>query len=333
LPGTRPRFAYLGVGALAVALLAAPLAAEAQAAGKVHKIGILCGMDCSGPLIDAFRQELRAFGWAESHSVMIEYRWTDGQLDRLLDLAAELVRLKVDLLVGAGTPAIMAASHATAGTPIPIVMAFSGDPVQAGLVASLARPGGNITGLSSLATELTGKRLELLKEVVPKLSRVAVLFNPNDVDMRIRSQEVYLPARKLGVLIQNYGVRESKDFENAFSVMTQVPPDALLMIADSFTFLHRRRVLDFTAKNRLPAIYELREVVDDGGLMAYGPSLAGLFRRAAYYADRILKGANPADLPIEQPTKFELVINLKTAKTLGLTIPPAVLARADEVIQ
>src|SRR5262249_48005707 len=199
---------------------------------------------------------------------------------------------------------------------IGIVMAFSGDPVQAGLVASLARPGGNITGLSSLATELTGKRLEVLKEVVPKLSRVAVLFNPNDVDMRIRSQEVYLPARKLGVLIQNYGVRESKDFENAFSVMTQVAPDALLMIADSFTFLHRRGCLDYRAKNRLPAIYELREVVDDGGLMAYGPSLASLFRRAAYYADRILKGANPADLPIEQPTKFELVINLRTAKTL-----------------
>jgi putative ABC transport system substrate-binding protein len=187
--------------------------------------------------------------------------------------------------------------------------------------------------LSSLATELTGKRLELLKEVVPRLSRVAVLFNPNDVDMRIRSQEVYLPARKLGVLVHNYGVREPKDFENAFSVMTQVPPDALLMIADSVTFLHRRLVLDFTAKNRLPAMYELREVVDDGGLMAYGPSLAGLFRRAVYYADRILKGAKPADLPIEQPTKFELIINMKTAKALGLTIPQSVLMRADEVIQ
>jgi putative ABC transport system substrate-binding protein len=324
---------WLTVIVLSLALLAAPLAAGAQAAGKVHKIGILCGMDCSGPLVDAFRQELREFGWAENQNVMIEYRWAEGRLDRLLDLAAELVRLKVDLIVGAGTPAIMAANHATARTPIPIVMAFSGDPVQAGLVASLARPGGNITGLSSLATELTGKRLELLKEVLPKLSRVVVLFNPNDVDMRIRSREVDVPARKLGVLVHNLYVREPSDFENAFSVMTQSPPDALLMIADSFTFLHRRLVLDFTAKNRLPAMYELREFVDDGGLMAYGPSLAGLFRRAAYYADRILRGAKPADLPIEQPTKFELVVNLKTARALGLTIPQSVLLRADEVIQ
>jgi putative ABC transport system substrate-binding protein len=322
----------MAVAVLALTLLAAPLAVGAQSVGKVYKIGILCGMDCSGPLIDAFRQELREFGWAEGQNVMIEYRWA-ARLDRLLDLAAELVRLKVDLIVGASTPAIMAASHATARTPIPIVMAFSGDPVQAGLVVNLARPGGNITGLSSLATELTGKRLELLKEVVPRLSRVAVLFNPNDVDMRIRSQEVYLPARKLGVLVHNYGVREPKDFENAFSVMTQVPPDALLMIADSVTFLHRRLVLDFTAKNRLPAMYELREVVDDGGLMAYGPSLAGLFRRAVYYADRILKGAKPADLPIEQPTKFELIINMKTAKALGLTIPQSVLMRADQVME
>jgi len=310
---------------------------EAQQPLKVPRIGWLApafppsSSGLSNPNIEGFLQGLKELGYVEGKNIVIEYRWADGKRERLSDLAAELVTLKVDVIVARNTPATLAAQRAT--TTIPIVMVGPGDPVRLGLVASLARPGGNITGLSLLATELTGKRLELLKEAFPKIARVAVLWNSGDSAMTLRVKEAETSAQALGVTLQRVGVQDPNDFERAFSTMSSQAADALLVTLDTFTALHQKRILEFAAKYRLPAMYERIDFVEAGGLMTYGPSLSEIFRRAAVFVDKILKGAKPADLPVEQPTKFEFVINLKTAKQIGLTIPPNVLVRADRVIR
>ena len=312
-----------------------PVAASAQQAAKIARIGYLATNLAAGPhLREAFLQGLRDLGYVEGRNVVIEYRDAEGKLERLPALAAELVALKVDVIVAASTLAALAAKQAT--RTLPIVFAAAGDPVASGLVTSLARPGGNVTGLSILAPELVGKCLELLKQAVPGVSRVAVLWQPGALGERTEKdmlKEAEVAARALGVRLQFVEARGPADFDRAFSDMTRARAGALTVLASVMFFSERRRLVDLAAKNRLPAVYPLREFVDAGGLMSYGPNVADLFRRAATYVDKILKGAKPADLPVEQPTKFELVINLKTAKALGLTIPPSLLARADEVIE
>ena len=317
------------------ALLAAPLAAEAQQAAKVARIGFLGNSTTAlGHLRDAFLQGMRDLGYVEGRNLVIEYRYAEGQLERFPALAAELVALKVEVLVAPPTPAAQAAKRAT--TTIPIVFAGAGDPVTSGLVTSLARPGGNITGLSGLSPELVGKCLEQLKQAVPGVSRVAVLWQPGGQGERAEKdmlKEAEVAARALGMRLQFVEARGTADFDRAFSDMTTARAGALTVLPSSMFNTERRRLADLAAKSRLPAVYQLREYVDAGGLMAYGANLADLNRRAAAYVDKILKGAKPADLPVEQATKFELVINLKTAKALGITIPQSVLLRADEVIQ
>jgi putative ABC transport system substrate-binding protein len=313
----------------------APFAAEAQQADKVARIGYLATNLAANPhLHEAFRQGLRDLGYVEGRNVVIEYRDAEGKLERLPVLAAELVALKIDVIFAPNTPSALAAKQAT--RTLPIVFAIAADPVTDGLVTSLARPGGNVTGLSSLAPELVGKRLEQLKQAVPGVSRVAVLWQPGAVGERTEKDMLKgaeAAARALGVQLQVVEARGPADIDRAFSDMTRVRAGALTSLGGPMFFNERRRLVDLAAKNRLPAVYPQREFVDAGGLMAYGPNLADVFRRAATYVDKILKGAKPADLPVEQPTKFELVINLKTAKALGLTIPPSVLGRADQVIQ
>ncbi len=317
---------------LALGILAAPLAADAQPPGKIPRIGLLRAGTPPDPYVEAFREGLRELGYAEGQSIAIEYRWAEGKLERLPDLAAELVRLKVDVIVTATTSGVQAARRAT--STIPIVMAAVGDPVVTGLVASLARPGGNITGLSLLSPELSGKRLELLREAVPKLSPVAVLWNSANPAMILSFRETQTAAQVLGVSLQSWEVQgDPQDFERAFSMISKERPHALVVVLDPFTILHRSRIVELAAKHRLPAMYDVRAFVEAGGLMSYGPSVPDMYRRAATYVDKILKGAKPAELPVEQPTRFELVINLKTAKALGLTIPQSVLIRADQVIQ
>jgi len=320
---------------LALSLLIAPLVAEAQTAGKVARIGYLAANLAASPHVhEAFRQGLRDLGYVEGRNVVIEHRSAEGKLERLPALAAELVALKVDVIVAAAALPALAAKQAT--RTIPIVFAGVADPVTSGLVSGLARPGGNVTGLSSLAPELVGKRLELLTHAVPGVSLVAVLWQPGgqvertDKDML---KEAEVAALALGVRLQFVEARGSDDFDRAFSDMTRARAGALSVLPSSMFNSERKRLVELAAKNRLPAVYPQRAYVDAGGLMAYGPNLADLFRRAATYVDKILKGAKPADLPIEQPTKFELVVNLKTAKALGLTIPQSVLGRADDVIQ
>jgi putative ABC transport system substrate-binding protein len=316
-------------------LLAAPLAAEAQQAATVPRIGYLATNLAGSPHVtEAFLQGLRDLGYVEGRNVVIEYRDAEGKFERLPALAAELVALKVDVIVVGATPQALAARQAT--RTLPIVFAAAGDPVGSGLVTSLARPGGNVTGSSVLAPELIGKCLEQLTQAVPGISRVAVLWQPGvlpertDKDM-LKGADV--AARALGVRLQLVEARGPDDFDRAFSDMTRARAGALTALPSVMFFNERRRLVDLAAKNRLPAVYQVREFVDAGGLMAYGPNAADMYRRAATYVDKILKGAKPADLPVEQPTKFELVINLKTAKALGLTIPQSVLGRADEVIQ
>ena len=320
--------------AISLAMLLAPLGAAAQQPGKVPRIGYFsAGSPSSAPhLLEAFRKGLRELGWVEGQNIAIEYRWAEGRFDRLPDLAAELVRLKVDIIVAVPTPAAAAAKNAT--ETIPIVMINVGDPVGLGLIASLARPGGNVTGSSySVGLEIIGKQLELLKETVPKVRRVAILWNPANPSHPLVVRELNVAARSLGVQLQFLEARGPNEFEGAFAAMAKERMGALLVVPDSVSFLHRTRLADLAARSHLPAAYGLRGHVDAGGLMSYGPDSADLFRRAATYVDKILKGAKPADLPVEQPTKFELVVNLKTAKALGLTIPQSVLVRADEVIQ
>jgi putative ABC transport system substrate-binding protein len=277
--------------------------------------------------LDILLQGLRDLGYVEGQNLVFEWRYSEGKAERLPSLAAELARLNVDLIVAISTPAALAAKHAT--QTIPIVMVYVADPVATGLVASLARPGGNLTGGSDMATELSAKRLELLKEAVPTLSRVAVLWNAADPGMVLRFREIEAAAQSLGVTLQSLAVRGPNDFEAAFASIVQERPEALFVVAEVLTLTHRCRVLDFAATHRLPAMYEFGVFVQDGGFMAYGPKLADTFQRSAYHVDRILQGAKPANLPVEQPMRFELAINPKTAKALGLTIPPALLVQAD----
>jgi putative ABC transport system substrate-binding protein len=323
------------IGTLAGGLVAAPLAAEAQQAARVPRVGYLgTNLSVSPHLPEAFRQGLRDLGYVEGRNVVIEYRSAEGKLERLPALAAELVAVKVDVIVVGAEPHALAAKQAT--RTLPIVFATAADPVASGLVTSLARPGSNVTGLATLSPELVGKRLELLKQVVPGVSRVAVLWHPGGAGERTGKdmlKEAEVGARALGVQLQVVEARGPADFDRAFSDITRARPGALTVWTSPALYNERRRLVDLAAKHRLPAVYPAREFVDAGGLMAYGPNIADLYQRAATYVDKILKGAKPADLPIEQPTKFELVINLKTAKALGLTIPQSVLGRADEVIQ
>ncbi len=327
---------YSAVGfvvTLTLSLLVAPLTAEAQQATNVHRIGRLSPGSPTepNPNLEAFRQGLRELGYVEGQNLIIESRYAEGSEERLPDLAAELVRLKVEVIVAGGSSTIRAAQHAT--RTIPIVMAVSYDPVGRGLVASLARPGGNTTGVSSLGTELPGKRLELLKETVPQSARVAVLANPAAGGYESVMHNLTGAAQALGLQLRVVELRSAEELDTAFATMTREGVDALIVVSDPALMDGLRgRTVDLAATHRLPAMYGWRELVVAGGLMSYGPSLPDMFQRAASYVDRILKGAKPADLPVAQPTKFELVINLKTAKALGLTVPPSLLFQANEVI-
>jgi len=314
---------------IAGGLLAVPLAAEAQQARKVPRIGFLS--DSRQPWDEAFRLGLRELGYVAGENITIEYRYAEGKFERLPALAAEFVRLNVEVIVAGATQATSAAKQST--SVIPIVMAVTADPVGSGFVASLARPGGNITGLTSSSPDLSGKRFALLKETVPRLSRVSVLWNPGNPDNATQLREVESAAVALGVRLQSIEVRSSSDFDKAFSAIISGRADALYALGDSLFASNRKRIVDFAAKNRLASMLATRVAVEAGALVAYGADFRDLFRRAAIYVDKILKGAKPSALPVEQPTKFELVINLKTAKALGLTIPPSLLARGDEVIQ
>ncbi len=319
--------------ALALGLLTAPLAANAQQAGRTVTIGYLGNSSPSleSNLVEAFREGLRQLGYVEGRNLIIKHLWAEGQQERFAVLAAELVRLKPDVILTAGTPGTLAAKQATQS--IPIVTAVAGDPVASGLVSSLAKPGGNVTGLSGLTPELEGKRLELLKEAVPKLSRVAVLRNPANPFTTIAWKAMQPGAEALGVKLQPVEARDPKDLDRALARIKAAHPDGLVVIADRFLLLYRASIVQFVVKNRLPGMFPFREFAQEGGLMAYGPDYADMYRRAATYVDKVLKGAKPGDLPVEQPTRFELVINMKTAKALRLTIPQSVLIRADQVIQ
>jgi putative tryptophan/tyrosine transport system substrate-binding protein len=315
---------------LALSLLVASHAAQAQPPAKVARIGYLA-QTARAPLVEAFQQGLRELGYREGQNLAIEIRAAEGMPERLPALAAELVQRHADVIVAFPTNAVRAAQQAT--TVIPIVIAGADDPVRTGLVASLARPGGNTTGVSNFGPDLSGKRLELLKEAVPTLARIAVLWNAADRGMTLRFEQMQVAALALGQTVSPLGVHEATQVESALAAMTQERPDALFVITDVLTARHWGRIVEFAATHQLPTLFEYREPVVAGGLIAYGPSQADLHRRAAYYVDRILKGAKPADLPVEQPMRIELVINLKTAEALGLTIPPAVLFQADEVIR
>lgn len=318
----------------ALGALAAPFAARAQQSGKSWRIGFLSsGSLGSGPNenVEAFREQLRSLGYIEGRNLSIEYRAAAGKEERLPEMAAELVRLKVDVIVTSATTTVLAAKHAT--STIPIVIAGEADPVGNGLVASLARPGGNITGMSNLSTDLAGKRLQLLREVLPKTTRVALLAYKAADPMPPFLKEMLAAAKQMGITLVVQRVNEAEAFATAFAVMQREHAQALVVQTSPFAFDHRDRIVELAAQHRLPAMFYSRGYVDVGGLMSYGPSLLDIYRRAAYYVDRIFKGAKPADLPVEQPTKFEMVINLKTAKALGLNVPQAVLLRADEVIK
>jgi len=311
--------------------LAAPPAPDAQQATKVARIGWL-GVDPSGiHLQAAFVEGLRDLGYVEGRNLVLERRYTGATLERAPALAADLAALKLDVVVAASTPNALAAKDATRS--IPIVFAAASDPVASGLVASLARPGGNVTGLSFLSPELVGKHLERLKEAVPGARRVAVLWQPGERPKGEMLRGGDIAARALGLRLHLVEVRRPDDFDRAFSDVTRARANALALVTSAMFFVERRRLVDLTAKHRLPTVWPWREAVDAGGFMSYAPHLPDLFRRAATYVDKILKGARPGELPVEQPTKFELVVNLKTAQALGLTIPPSLLARADEVIE
>jgi len=318
---------------LCAMLFALCLPAEAQQPAKIPWIGVLS----LGPAaihstrVEAFCQGLRDLGYVEGKNLAIEYRFAEGNFKRLRELAADLVALKVNVIMTWGTPQILAVKQAT--NTIPIVMAFSADPVRDGFVASLARPGGNITGLSSLSPELSGKRLELLKETFPQLARVGVLWDPADPGATANVKETETAGQALGVQVQPLEVRSQKDFQNAFKAANEGRARALILQQTNLTNTHRKEIVELATKHRLPTMLGESGIMDTGGLMSYGPNYSDLFRRAAVYVDKILKSTKPADIPVEQPTKFEFVINLKTAKQIGLTTPPNVLARADRVIR
>jgi putative ABC transport system substrate-binding protein len=318
-------------------LLAAPLTVEAQQPGKVSRVGYIGPTPVATIISDpaqpfnSFRREMRQRGYVEGQNLVLELRSVEGRLERVSEVVGELARLNADVIVAVSTPVIQAAQQAT--RTIPIVMFGVGDPVATGFVASLARPGGNITGLSQLSPEPSGKRLDLLKEVVPGVSRVAILWNPTNPSNAPQLGETKVAAQALGVQLQLLKVRGPQDFESAIQAATRGRAGALITLDDLLIFTHRIQIVALAAKSRLPAIYGWSTFAEAGGLMSYGPDFRDMYRQAAVFVDKILKGAKPADLPIEQPTKYELVINLKTAKALGLTIPPSVLARADEVIE
>ena len=304
--------------------------AQAQHPKKVYRIGYLSSGSAS-IRTEAFRQGLRELGYFEGKNITIEYRDAEGKIERYSDLASDLVSLKVDVIFVPSTPGALAAKNAT--KTIPIVFTSVGDPVGSGLVASLARPGGNITGLSTLAPDLSGKALELLKETVPKVTRVAVIRNPDNPGKTHSLKETEVAARASRLQLQPLEVRGPSDIDSAFQAARREQAGGLIVLRDVVTVGQTKRIVELALKNRLPTIYNDRDFVDAGGLMSYGPNMSDLFRRAAVYVDKILKGRKPAELPVEQPTKFELVINMKTAKQIGLTIPPNVLARADKVIK
>jgi len=322
------------VTVLGGAAVAWPLTARAQQPGKMPRIGYL---GSSSPSLEphyvaAFRQKLRDLGHVEGENIVIEYRWAEGQDDRLPNLATELIRLEPDIIVTTGTPSTLAAMHAT--KTIPIVMASAGNPVGVGLVASLVRPGGNVTGFAIRAPELEGKRLELLKQAVPELSRIAILWNPSNPAIVSSFDAIETAGRALRISLDPVAeVRGADELDNAFFAIASARPHALVVLADRFLLAHRKRIVEFAAAKRLPGMYPYREYVDAGGLMSYAPSNIELFRGAATYVDKILKGAKPGDLPVQEPTRFELIVNLKNAKAIGIDVPPSLLARADEVIE
>jgi putative ABC transport system substrate-binding protein len=316
---------------LCALLLAFSFRAEAQQTAKVPKIGWLGSRSASAPARELFRRELHALGYIDGKNIAFEYRYAEGKLDRLPALADELVRLKVDVLLAPAAPAAVAAKNAT--KTIPIVFYAGSDPVRAGLVENIARPGGNMTGFATISAVLAGKRLELLKEIIPKLSRVAALWNPRDPISVERWKESHQPARELGLQLHSMEVRSAEDLEAAFKAAKKANSAALASLGSASFYSYQRHIVEFAVKNQLPAIYNQKEFVASGGLMSYGADEAEAYRRMAVLSDKILKGAKPADLPVEQPTKFEFIINLKTAKQIGVTIPPNVLARADKVIK
>jgi ABC-type uncharacterized transport system substrate-binding protein len=326
------RKVFMG-SALSAVLLALCVSVAAQQQQKIAKIGWLASNSptSSRPGFEAFRKALRNHSYVESKNITFEFRYAEDKYERLPALANELVRLKVDLIIAPNAVCALAAKSAT--NSIPIVFLGSPDPVAAGLVDSLARPGGNITGLTNIAVELAGKRLELLKETIPKLIRVALLWNPTDQSSRLGWKESQLPARELGLQLVSMEVSSSDKFEGAFSQATKAHSGALAVTSNPLATTHQKQIVAMALKNRLPSIFNREDFVDNGGLMSYGPDRDDPFRRAAIYVDKILKGATPADLPVEQPTKLEFIVNLKTATQIGLTIPPNVLARADRVIK
>jgi putative tryptophan/tyrosine transport system substrate-binding protein len=318
--------------ALALTVTTVPLAVEAQQATKVSRIGILTLSTASwAPYAEGFRQGLRDLGWVGGKNIVIEHRDAAGRTDRLPALAGELVGLKVDVIVTQSNVAALAATHAT--QTIPIVMAIAGDPVKAGLVGSLARPGGNVTGLTLMQTELSGKRLELLKEVAPNIALVAVIWNPTDPPAADMLRETEAAAQTLGLTLHAIEARSSAELDSAFKAVAAVRPDAFFPLPGSLFLNDMTRIIEFASKRGLPGVFPTREFAVTGGLLSYAPSLGAHWRRAAVFVDRILRGARPAEIPIEQPTKFELVVNLTTAKVLGVTIPQSVLIRTDEVIR
>src|SRR5262245_17149508 len=331
---------WFGLSIIAFVLVVCVAVAQAQQSGKIFRIGFLDNSTASGSagLLEAFRQELRKLGWIEGKNIAIEYRFAEQKSERIPELAADLVRLKVDLIVVTSTPVALAVKKAT--TTIPIVMASGLDPVAAGLVDSLARPGGNVTGLTSLAIELNTKRLEILKDAVPKLSRVGLLRPPGDgggdrsIALNLQLKELRAAALALKLKLEEIETQaDPEGLESAFQTANQKHVGAMMTISSPRFFAERKPIVALAGKYRLPAIYHQKGFVDEGGLMSYGPDYVDHYRRAATYVDKILKGAKPADLPVEQPTKFEFVINLKTAKQIGLTIPPEVLARATRLIK
>lgn len=320
--------------ALGAGLIGAPFGTRAQPAGKMFQVGYVGNSTPSveAALVEAFRQGLRERGYAEGKNIVVHYRWAEGRIDRMPDIVADLIRLRVDVLVMAGTPAVIAAKQAT--TSIPIVMAAIGDAVATGIVPNLARPGGNVTGLSTLYPDLEGKRLEILRELVPRLQRLALLTNPANPFTQVILKATQAAAAKLRMPVQTFEVSAADQFERVFAALAKARPDALAVLADRpFLVSNRGQIVRFAEKARLPAIYPFPEFVEEGGLIFYGPSFTDMFRRSATYVDKILKGARPADLPLEQPTKFELVLNAKTARTLGIKIPQSILVRTDRVIE
>ena len=321
------------IGVVAGRLLAVPVAAEAQPAGRVYRIGFLGNSTAAleANLVGPFREGLRDLGYVEGRNVLIEYRWAEGKYDRFPALIGELLALKVAVIVTAGTPATLAVKKAT--TSVPLVMLAVGDPVGTGIVPSLSHPGGNITGLTAISTEMDAKRLELLREVVPSVSYIALLWNAGSPLQVLAEKQVQAAAQVLRMRVLSLGVKTEEEIKSALAVMARERLDALLVLADRLLLHHRVLIMDFATRHRLPGVHAYRELVEAGGLMSFGPSYADMHKRAAYFVDRILKGAKPGDLPVERPLTFELVINLKVAKALGLTIPQSVLLRGTEVIQ